>query len=233
MQADEMVRSWRLRSGVVQANTIKGWRYLDLTGLAVNKLSDTYADIQVNENGTLLTRPSDIEAPTDIQFTQDRIVLRYIPLESLQRVKDTSTNFIRSIAESLEVTRFNRLGFRAEYFIQVDNLEAVSRIFLDNVRPSGIASQQHVENEPAIFQLQFPIQSGEFAVILRIKSVQMNRPQQRPQDYAGDGISFDADVYQRGEFSRSQISRFVTAAGNRLDGLVGEIAIPLLEGVPI
>jgi hypothetical protein len=227
------ISTWRLRSAVVQANTIAGWRYLDLSGMVINRLSNTYEQVQVTTDGTILTESKIPEAPNNVQFTPQRIVLRYIPLESLQRVKDTAYDLVRSIAEDIDVARFNRLGFRCQYFIPTNNFEQVSRSYLTKLRSSILAALPHPEDESSVFEFRFPFQSEDFKVILRLSAVQRGRPHQQAEEYPSDGIVFDADVYQRGEFRRTDASRFVSNASDRAESLVSEIGIPLLEGVSL
>jgi hypothetical protein len=199
--------------------------------VVINRLSKTYEQVQVTADGTILTESKVPEAPTNVQFTPQRIVLRYIPLESLQRVKDTAYDLIRSIAEDIEVARFNRLGFRCQYFIPTDDFEQVSRSYLTKLKSSILATLPHPEDEPPAFEFRFPFQSGDFKVILRLSAVQRGRLHQQAEEYSSNGIVFDADVYQRGEFRRNEASRFVNNAADRAESIVSEIGIPLLEGV--
>ena len=235
MESGEGLRTWSLRSGVVQANTIAGWRYLDLTGVIVNRLKDTFESIAVGEvnNGTVLSSPTTPEAPSSIQFSPHRIVLRYIPLDSMALVRDTAYDLMRSVAEDMEVSHFGRLGFRAQYFLETEDLRGVSHSFINNLASPALSQLPGYEDEHLTFGINLPFHSERFDVILRIDSVRVEKPPITPQDYPADGISFDVDVFQRQEVPRGNASRFINEATRRAEGLLGEIGIPLLEGVTL
>jgi len=112
-------------------------------------------------------------------------------------------------------------------------LQGVSRSFINKLTSPTLSELPQYEDELSTFAINLPFRSDGFHVILRVNSVRVDKPPSTPQDYPTNGIAFDVDVYQRQEVPRGNASGFINQATRRAEGLLGEIAIPLLEGVTL
>ena len=184
--------------------------------------------------GGVLSKPKTENAPSSIEFGPQRIVLRYVPLSSLQLITDTAYTLIRSISEDIEVSSFDRLGLRAKYFIPSTNFREVSRSFLTKIVTSTLSSlPEPGPDSSTSFEVRVPFKSNEFEVVLRLRAVRIVRPAEGPQDYPTDGLELDVDVFKKENFRRRDSSSFIMTAAARAEALVGEIGIPLLEEVEL
>jgi len=173
------VASWLIRNAYVQANTVAGWRYLDLSGVVINRLGPTYSQVTINTAGGTLSEPLVDNVPSSVQFTPHRILLRYEPIESLQLVADTASDTIRSIAADLEVRKFARVGLRVQYFVPCRDLVLATRMLLRNIAKPLLADQDTPDaRESTNLELAFPVALDRSDAMVRVRVVRIERAHQ-------------------------------------------------------
>ncbi len=105
--ADAALAIWSVHDVFVQANVVHGYRYLDLSGVVLNVLSDRYKVVNlITPSGTVLSDPVDTKDPYEMQFGSPRIWLHYVGIDAVQKVEGTAPEMMKSIAEKLEMKEF-------------------------------------------------------------------------------------------------------------------------------
>ncbi len=128
--ADDSLPIWSVHDVFVQANVVHGYRYLDLSGVVLNILSDRYKQVNlISPAGTSLSDPVDMKDPYEIRFSSARIWLHYVGIDAVQKIEGTAREMMKSIAEKFEMNEFNRYGVRVSYFIATkDVLKAADMV---------------------------------------------------------------------------------------------------------
>lgn len=227
---------WNLHQVFVQANTIKGYRYLDLSGVVLNRISNLYEEFGIDPGGCLLQYPKDAKNPYAIRFSPDRIWLHYVPIESLAYVVDTAPEWISSIAKDIEVSRFSRLGLRSEFFLPCTNIAKASTFLTKRVSSEIIASRvnQIEDRLDVATECHFRLRVANFITAIRLRIVKIIREPTTPRDYDSDGLIFDVDVYLRKnppeDILRGQTRNILTSATDQVYDLLKDVAYNLVEG---
>lgn len=230
-------RKWNLHQVFVQANIIKGYRYLDLSGVVLNRISNLYKEFGIDPGGCLLQYPQDAKNPHAIRFSPDRIWLHYIPIESLSYVVDTAPEWISSIAKDIEVSKFSRVGLRSEFFLPCTNIAEASTFLTKKVSSEIIASKvTQLEDRPDVdTRCHFRLRMANFIAAIRLRILKIVREPTTPRDYDSDGLIFDVDVYLRKnppeDIPRGQTKRILTSATDQVYDLLKDVAYKLVEGL--
>ncbi len=226
----------QLRKAFVQANTIKGYRYLDLSGVVLNKIGERYNQGGIDPDGCLLTDPKDSKDPRSIRFTANRIWLHYEPIESLAHVIDTAPEWIESIAKEFLVTRFSRLGLRVEYFAPCADIvrasAELSKKISGDIFQSAISEVGDRDDADVEYRVRVPLDN--LTVGIRVATQKIARPPQTALDYPSDGLVFDMDIYRKRKppdgIPRAETRGFLKAASDKASDLLGTIGYSLLLG---
>ena len=234
-RAREDPQRWELHAAYVQANMLQGFRYLDLSGVVLNKVADRYRVHTVDPGGTVLRDPVTEDAPYQVRFGADRIWLHYAPLESLAPVLDTAAGWIQSISTDIEVTRFSRLGLRIDYFHPVTDLVATTKALNDlmpvRLLEGFVSPVKHDDDAEFSFSTRFPVE--KLIVKILINSVHIMAPWSKPGDYESNGVSFALDVYEQphdgNSIRRNGVPDFLERARAQIEGLVESIGVPILQ----
>lgn len=233
------IKTWSLHSTFVQANLINGFRYLDLSGKVLNRIRNEYLELQfVAPVGTGLFLPKKVGEPYAIRFGADRIWLQYAPIESLDHVVANAPPIIRTIAEDIEVTQFDRLGMRAVYFVPCDDLlEATSSLKLNVVGGAFTSFLTKDPRKEARFQAIVPFSFKEHEIIIRLQGIDIVRPARQPGDYPSQGLLFDVDVGHKAKegvpIRRSETTEIAKAMSETARTMLFEVGHKLLEGIKL
>lgn len=193
----------------VQASLVSGFSYLDRSGAVLNVIATRYKTIDVvDPQGTVLREPKDPSDPYAIRFGFDRIWLHFIGAKSPEDIVPTAPPIIRKIAELLQVSQFDRLGLRAEYYVQcADVLKAgyqvAKRIMAGRIGDILTPSPR----EDHRLELTIPFVYEEKQILLRVRWISISRPATQPGDYPGPGLLFDVDVGERSQSNRPAFRR--------------------------
>ncbi|MGD0854721.1 MAG: hypothetical protein ABSA18_02830 [Dehalococcoidia bacterium] len=234
---DVVLPVWSVHSVFVQANVVHGYRYLDLTGVLLNIISDRYKKIDViSPGGTSLSYPLDVNDPFQLQFENTRIWLHYVGIDATQKIEKTAPEMIKSIAEKLEMQEFVRYGVRIHYFIKTtDVLKAAEGVCRKIVSPpiAELIKNRRIDIPP---NLQIPLVFKDMEVILRFSWVVTVKPPVNPGDYSGNGLILDIDVGQRSDataYNRRDLAKLMSNAIEAHTELLVKYGQPLLQGVDL
>lgn len=219
----------------VQANTIAGYRYLDLTGVVLNRIGDLYSEHSIDPAGALLKSPKDTNDPYAIRFSPGRIWLHYAPVDSLKYVIDTAPEWITSIARDLEVKRFSRLGLRSEFFKAYKDIVKASTELSKKVSGELLQDMIAEIDDPidAAFEYVVRIPLKQYIAGIRITFVRIAREPTNPAEFPSDGLIFDLDIYRRRSpdgLPRAETEGFLKTATDYTYDLLERIGYKLLEG---
>ena len=218
-----------------QANTIAGYRYLDLTGVIMNKIGDFYNYSAVDLAGSILRNPRDDKDPYSIRFASDRIWLHYAPVDSLKYIIDTAPEWIMNLAKEMEVARFSRLGLRSHFFKPCEDIvKAVTSL---SRKASGSIFQDIITEVDDPLDIAFSyvtrIPVKQYIASIGVTVLQVNRAPINPFDFPSDGLVFDVDIYRRRKppegLHRSELPKFFKTASDITYELLEKIGYRLME----
>ena len=229
--------TWNLHQVFVQLNLIDGYRYLDLTGVVLNRIRRDFRDLDVVDPlGTMLRTPNREGAPYSIRFTAERIWMQFAPIDTLDHVAVTAPPILRSIAEDIQASRFDRLGVRTEYLLRTQKTQEVAYTVAQNLIGGPFA--QYLTTSPQEdmrLAVEVPFTFRKTNVMVRVRKIDITSPPMRPGEYPESGIVLDVDIGQRAPdatpFRRGQLASLTRIATERMRELLREIGLPLLKGV--
>lgn len=224
-----------LHAVFVQANTIAGYRYLDLSGIVLNRIGDHYEEFTIDPGGCVLRKAKNPRDPYAIRFAVDKIWLQYSPIESLTHVVDTAHEWIEAIAKDIEVTRFNRLAVRSQFFAPCKDVirasAELSKRVSSNVFQEMIAEVEDPDDVGAQYMIRVPIK--QFVAIIQATVVKKPKDYHEPTDFRSDGLVFDIDIYRRRKLPeglpRSETRSFLQSASDQTSELLERVGRTLLE----
>ncbi len=233
--AERKFKKLELHRAFVQARLVQGYRYLDLSGVVLNRLGDFYEEISIDPSGGLLHKRKDIRDPYSIRFSPENIWLQYAPVESLEYVVDTAPEWINSIARDIEVKNFRILGFRAQYFIISKNIIKTSarlaRKFSGDILREVITEVGEERDTGFSYMVRIPVKN--YITVIRIESLRITRPAVETTDYPGHGSIFDVDVYWRREGSnpipRAETKGFLKSSSDVIYNFLDHIGYKHME----
>ena len=226
---------FQLHAVFVQANTISGYRYLDLSGIVLNRIANLYSEFAIDPAGCVLRNPKNQKDPFSVRFSTDRIWLHYTSVDSLTYVVDTAPEWVEGISKDIEVARFSRLGLRSEFFSPcTDIVKATTEL---SRKVSGAIFQNMIGefDDPADAAVEFVIRVPlkQFVANIRATIIKITRESKEPTDYKSDGILFDVDIYRRGKlaegFSKAETKGFLKSATDHTYDVLERIGYSLLE----
>ncbi len=235
--ADSVLPIWSVHDVFVQANVIHGYRYLDLTGTVLNILSDRYKQVNlISPEGTGLSDPVDIKDPIDVQFGPVRIWLHYVGIDAPQKIEKTAPFLMKSIAEKLEMQKFNRYGVRISYFIMTKDVLKAAEVVSRKIVSSPIAELIANRRLDIPTNLEIPLVFNDMEVILRFRWIVSKPGPVNPVIYSGNGLILDIDLGQRSDdpaFRRNDFEKLMSKAIETHTELLVKYGQPLLRGVEL
>jgi hypothetical protein len=236
----EAVAAWELRQAYVQTNTVKGYRYFDLSGKVLNLIAEGYEDVGTDGGGTYLRQRKNSDDLYAIRFSWDRIWLHYAPIDSLGHAVTTAPEWIESIGRTLEVSRFERVGFRAEYYYPCEDIIKGSSALARSVSAERLREvvAEPLDRRDANVEYGIRVRSGRFEATVRARVIKIVREPTGPLDYPGDGIAFDVDAYRRAEsrgdtfgIPRGETGRYLAEAARAIGSLLENQGYDILQEV--
>ncbi len=98
-----------------QADVVKGFRYLDLAGQIVNSYIEELPEYRVDASGLAMRSTAPVRGGiAELQLSPHRIWLRFDRPPTLTFVADQAAKRFLSISETLEVSKYARIGFRVQ-----------------------------------------------------------------------------------------------------------------------
>lgn len=235
--ADVALPIWSVHDVFVQANVVHGYRYLDLSGVVLNILSDRYKLVNlITPAGTSLSDPVDIKDPFEVQFGSARIWLHYVGIDAVQKVEKTAPEMMKSIAEKLEMKEFNRYGVRVSYFIATKDVLKAGDVVTRKLVAAPITELVANRRLDVRTSLEIPLVFKDMEVIFRFRWIVITRPSVNPVDYSGDGLILDIDLGQRSDdaaFHRHDFTKLMSRAVETHAELLVRYGQPLLQGVEL
>lgn len=192
----------------VQVNTVKGWRYLDDAGRMMNHFADQFPEMKVGLNGLQLRAPD--ATLDDARVTAQDIWVSFTRPATTQLIGDQAWNFVRAVAEFLDVTSASRLGLRMQYLLPVapttDLVTRVASVVL-GAAVLDLARERHSFG----VEMQFSIDAAHMAT-LRVEPVQVVDRATLTSSIPGEGLMFDGDVSRTGSFAITEARQFLRTA---------------------
>jgi len=119
-----------------QADTVKGYRFWDETGLIANKYADRFQIINYgNVQGTLTcAAPRDHgDHLTELRISPYNIWLAYGPRVSWVTVRQETAKEVDWIARAIGVTQFSRLGLRTSLLWPGDDQDQITDLLITRI----------------------------------------------------------------------------------------------------
>ena len=229
---------WELKTAFAQGNFYKGYRYLDLAGVVLNRVGEEFRDRVVGADGTTLLTRLDSQPPRAVRFSTESVWLHFLPIDSLATIRTTASQWIQSIAKDLEVTEFTRVGVRAQFFLPREDIVSAANV-LRRMIPFSLkdSGEMKVPDRPddAEFLCSTRFSVGRDVVRVAIQTIHITRPAENPGDYPGDGLLLDIDAYRRTpdtpRLRRGDVTGVIGTEVGRILAALQDVGQPLLEGV--
>jgi hypothetical protein len=226
-----------LHQAFVQARLVKGYRFLDLSGVVLNRIGELYEEMNISPGGGILSKRRNPKDPYAIRFSADVIWLHYAPVGSLEYLVDTASEWVNSIARDIEVKDFQSLGLRSQYFVRSRDIIKSSTLL--GKRISGemlqgvIADVSEARDVGVEYVVRVPIK--KFIGVVRANTIRILREAGEPVEYPSDGLCFDVDIYWRRKepnlIPRAETKGFIRAAADHTYELLEKVGYKLMEGV--
>jgi hypothetical protein len=116
-----------LGDAFLQANLIKGYRYLDLSGVIMNWLDDRFASQQVGLRGLVSVQPRDEgDYLMEMRVGSDQIWLHYGLRTPWNLIRKEAPGIVKRVADTFEVSGYSRRGFRVQLVMPVESASRVN-----------------------------------------------------------------------------------------------------------
>lgn len=195
-----------------QANTIRGWRYLDRTGVLLNRYEAEFREKQVGPDGTTLTNPA--AQVRQMVVSWERVWVHVEEPDTLTFAADQSWKLIQEACKTFEVTSLSRVGIRMQHAVPAKDLATLigqvsERTFTPGVAElvrtgGGTPDEAPADPHRSAFTLSLPLRSGKLRFRLQLLPVVFSRETPKTRDLPADGLVLDVDAYQEGELSLVQ-----------------------------
>jgi len=153
----------------VQANTIKGFRFLDHAGVIMNRWIEEFPTHQVDPNGLHMEAKDSVLR--EFRVNTDRIWLRFSFPETVQFVARQAQSMITEICNMLGVKDCRRVGMRLQYIAGVTAPnEAMIQLASKFLLPEWVNSIKTSESTDA-FGVIVGFQEGQLKVKIRANVV--------------------------------------------------------------
>lgn len=180
----------------IQANTIKGFKYIDNAGEIVNSYhnKNVVPLFQMTPTALVIEKPKDkIDA---LKISSQVVWAKFSEIDSLDQIANLFSKEAENIFQILEVTRIRRLGWRNYFVYELDKSEPPDKYFKKfSVIPSTKTSIVRME----------AITSKDFGGNLMLQPVIKNDPDKTL------GILFDIDLFREVEIDAKDVSATLTA----------------------
>lgn len=179
----------------VQANTVKGYKYVDLAGEILNDFITKTRPPEFNMglNGLVIKKPrGKIE---ELKASADQIWMKFVEIDSLDMVADLFSKEAKKIFETLVVQQISRLGWRS-YFIYD---------FADKAEQTRYFEKLTVMPDFEIKVLRADVKTDKkFRVNLGLKPVVKEEDSKKIH-----GVLFDVDLSQDGQIDVSEVPKLL------------------------
>lgn len=235
--ADTNMLIWSVHDVFVQTNAVHGYRYLDLSGVVLNILTDRYRNVNlIAPTGTSLSHPSNPKDPFEVQFGPSRIWLHYVEVDALQKVEVIAPEMMKSIAEKLEMKEFDRFGVRVVYYVVVKDVQKAADMVTQKLMAKPISEFVATRRLDTRTSLEIPLVYNDLDVIFRFRWIVIPRLHVNPQDNDGNNLILDIDVGQRKEdasFRGKDFKQLMSKAIETQAEILVKYGQPLLKGIEV
>ncbi len=230
-----MPLTWKPHNAFVQANLVAGYRYLDLSGVVLNRIADQFGDVAVDPSGAYLHSRLDEGPPFALRFSSERIWLQLAGVDSLSAVVNTAPEWIRGISRDIDVNYYSRLGFRVVHFIPFEDgikqaADSLAR-FVTSEDLTEYAGRDVSENETG-FTHTFRMGIRRMTAQVTLNTIIITRPPRTPAEYPSNGVFLDIDVWERPatrkRLGRGSVSAFLRDGRTNIEELVRVIGDPVI-----
>lgn len=179
----------------LQANTIKGFRYIDKAGELVNSYykKDVAPLFNMSLDGLVIEKP--IDKVEQLKITPISVWMRFIEIDSLDNISRIYSKELQEVCDILSIGKMNRLGWR-NYFIHEFTDPKQEETVLKNLK---ILDQTKTE----FIRIKIETTRSFEALLMLQILVKPDRPENK-------ALLFDIDLFQRGELG-------IDKAGNVLN----------------
>lgn len=192
-----------------QANTIKGYRYLDDAGKVMNKWDSDFPDKTVGVQGLVMSNPS--AELRELKVDTKQVWMHYTLPKNIRAVIESTKTITTEICTILGVESFDRVGLRVQYAYGVTDLkESINKIAGKMLNSEWWEKVR--KDEDAGFQVLFPIGTKELTITLAIAIVKRALKDKEAKKIPENAILFDMDIYHKGKYFLDDLTRFMKLA---------------------
>lgn len=196
----------------VQANTIRGNRYLDDAGKIMNFYEEDFPAMEVGLDGLKMRNP-DTKLRT-VQVTTELVWVHIELPDTLTYGSDQAYRIISRVCDIIDVTQLKRMGMRFVHLISTENTgirrgtmhRRVFNSYADNVL-NGV--YVNTGNTDKVMEFKVSLKEKERQIDIRIAEVERTANAPDAQRIPGTAILIDSDIHREGKFELSEFGRFL------------------------
>ncbi len=222
-----MGKRW-LTDSYFQANTIKGYQYLDDAGKIMNQWDSEFPNKNVGLDGLLMRNPDAFMR--ELRVNDQTIWMHFSLADRLRQITELSINTTIKICGILEIKQFSRLGLRIQFIYAMSDVtgesgQLINRIFVP-------ALQDIIEGGQPQGGFQFAVNAGtqQNPVTLRIATIEKKPEAKSPPGFPEHGLLIDADIFQTQTSHLDDLKRFMQSVQNWVDDELPKIEGAVLGG---
>lgn len=190
-----------------QANTIKGWRYLDDAGRIMNLYADQFPDLSVGLRGLVMKNPTAVVE--EARVSGNDIWIGFARPATTQLVQDHAWRYVTTVSDIIDVTSYSRVGVRFQYLREVASVaKAMPRLAAVVLGPALTS----LGESPGSVEGKIEV-TGPDGLDARV-SVTFVRAADPTADPAlpSEGLMLDADISRTSTMTRVEVRRTLQAA---------------------
>ena len=216
-----------LAGAFFQAETLKGYRYLDTAGQIMNDLDDRFEQMTVSVEGLTATRPVDpLDHLRAVRVSPERIWLQYGPRTGWTELRQEASALVERLATAMRIKGYSRQGLRTQLLYPVDDLDEVVRRFAGRVHNADIV-RWDVLGEVFLAGVSVRIRSGNLKASVTVRPVrrldapirgravgedELLVPSAEDAPLPDTGLLFDADIYDDRQTPTIQVKPLINHA---------------------
>lgn len=215
-----------------QADTVRGYRYLDDAGKIMNRWDSQFPEKSVGLEGLTMANKSAVMR--QLRVDTRTIWLNLHSPDNLQQVQNLAYEVTSEISDTIGVDQFRRVGLRLQYVYGVRNTDIATAPLVRNLlAEEWLRDIDSTFWTAKAFEFMVPLPAEGINVNLRVALVRRNPIAQAGEKIPVQGIMIDLDLFRSEVTDLRDLKGILRKAAGWADGEFPRIRERVLQGVEI